>query len=155
MTAQQELEQLGLPAIDQLGFVVRDLKAWTDRYEAVFGPFTYMNGSVPSAEYRGRTADAELKLAFGRSGDLEIEFIEWVSGDSPHKEFIERGGEGMHHIRYRVDDANHWIEQLKTIGFNTFWYKQFSADTIFAYLEREDDPVIVEVLQMPTDGPGV
>lgn len=148
------LQSLGLPPMDQIGFVVRDLDAWVARYDALFGPFSFMDGSVADANYRGRSEDAELKLAFGRSGELEIEFIEWLGGHSPHSEFIEAGKEGMHHIRYRVDNTDAWIEKLGTVGFKPIWYKRWSADTVFAYLENPNDPLIVELLQMPAGGPG-
>lgn len=149
MTDTNFYKSLGLPPIDQIGFVVRDLDAWIARYDALFGPFSLMDGSVQGADYRGRSEDVKLALAFGRSGDLEIEFIEWREGRSPHREFIERGGEGMHHVRFRVDDCNAWIEKLKTVGFKPIWYKVWDADTVFTYMERDNDPVIVEFLQMP------
>ena len=144
-----ELPGLGLPQIDQVGFVVRDLADAMKRYEALFGPFTTMDGSVQAADYRGSTKDVELKIAFGRSGDVEMEFIQWVSGHSPHREFIEQGREGMHHLRYRVDDTNAWIEKLATVGYQPIWYKDFAPEIKFAYLEREGDPLLLELLQMP------
>ena len=147
------LSQLGLPPADQVGFVVRDLKAAMALYDPLFGPFSTMDGSVRACDYRGRVEDVGLNIAFGRSGDLEIELIEWVSGHSPHREFLERGREGMHHLRFRVDDADAWIAKLKAVGYEAIWYKRYSADTTFAYLERAGDPTIIEFLQMPAGGP--
>jgi len=144
-----ELESLGLPQIDQVGFVVRNLQDAMHRYGALFGPFTTMDGSVKAAQYRGRTEDVKLQIAFGRSGDVEMEFIEWQDGHSPHREFIEQGREGMHHIRYRIEDADACIEKLATVGYRPIWYKRFSPEITFAYLEREGDPLLIEVLQMP------
>jgi len=152
--SQSELEALGLPPIDQVGFVVRSIAEAKQRYGALFGPFSEMDGSVKAATYRGKVADAKLAIAFGRSGPLEMEFIEWQGGESPHREFIEAGREGMHHLRYRVDDADAWIERVAPLGYRPIWYKQFSADTTFAYLEREGDPLLIEFLQMPPGGPG-
>lgn len=148
------LDGLGLPPIDQVGFVVRSLEQTKERYAALFGPFTEMDGSVQAADYRGRKEDAQLGILFGKSGDLEIEFIEWKGGHSPHREFIEAGREGMHHLRYRVENTDEWIKKLAPLGYKPIWYKQFSADTVFAYLEREDDPLLIEFLQMPAAGPG-
>jgi methylmalonyl-CoA/ethylmalonyl-CoA epimerase len=108
---------------------------------------------VKKVSYRGRVEDVNLNIAFGRSGELEIELIQWVSGHSPHREFIERGREGMHHLRFRVEDADGWIEKLKTVGYEPIWYKRFSADTTFVYLERPGDPTLIEFLQMPPQGP--
>ena len=150
----EDLADLGLPQIDQVGFVVRSIEEAKKRYGALFGPWTEIDGSVEAADYRGRKADADLAILFGRSGDVEMEFIEWRGGESPHREFIEAGREGMHHLRYRVDDADAWIEKLGTVGYQPIWYKQFSADTVFAYLEREGDPLLIEFLQMPEGGPG-
>lgn len=148
-TPASGLDGLGLPPVDQIGFVVRSIEEAQVRYGALFGPFTRMDGSVQAAEYRGRVADAKLAILFGRSGDLEIEFIEWQGGESPHREFVEQGREGMHHLRYRVDDADGWIERLGRVGFSPIWYKRLGAEIVFAYLERTGDPLLIELLQMP------
>jgi catechol 2,3-dioxygenase-like lactoylglutathione lyase family enzyme len=150
----ETLEALGLPPIDQVGFVVKSIEETKQRYAALFGPFSEMDGSVQAAEYRGRVADVKLAILFGHSGDLEMEFIEWQGGESPHREFIEKGREGMHHLRYRIEDTDAWIEKLAPLGYRPIWYKQFSADIVFAYLEREGDPLLIELLQMPAGGPG-
>lgn len=148
-TMTSEFQRLGLPPIDQVGFVVRDLEAAIARYDPLFGPFTRLHGPVNQCQFRGRLADVDLHLAFGRSGELEIELIQWVSGESPHSEFIQQGREGIHHLRFRVDDADGWIAKLATIGYQPYWYKRYSADTTFAYLERPGDGLVVELLQMP------
>jgi hypothetical protein len=149
MGGATEMERMGLPRVAQIGYVVRDLDAAIRLYDPLFGPFTTMNGSVQQARYRGKPADCHLELALGWSGDLEIEFIQWVSGDCPHREFIEKGREGMHHLQFRVEDCDAWVEKLLPLGYDTIWYKHWSADTKFAYLERAGDPTLIEFLQMP------
>lgn len=148
------IDHLGLPPADQIGLVVRNLDTAIRIYEPLFGPFVVVDTSLTAVSYRGRDEDVHIRTAFGHSGQLEIELIEWVSGFSPHREFIERGAEGMHHIRYRVDDADAWIARLGACGYEPIWYKRYSEDTTFAYLERPEDPVIIEFLQMPLTGPG-
>jgi catechol 2,3-dioxygenase-like lactoylglutathione lyase family enzyme len=154
MDARSELARLGLPRVAQIGYVVRDLDAAIALYDPLFGPFQRMDGSVQAAEYRGRLADCRLEIAFGWSGDLEIELIAWLSGESPHREFLEKGREGMHHLQFRVGDCDGWIAKLRPLGYQPIWYKRWSADTTFAYLERADDPTLIEFLQMPAGGPG-
>jgi methylmalonyl-CoA/ethylmalonyl-CoA epimerase len=144
-----DLESLGLPPIDQVGFVVKSVDDAIDRYGAMFGPFTRMDGSVQDATFRGRQEDVQLDILFGRSGDIEIEFIEWKGGWSPHREFIELGREGMHHLRYRVEDTDGWIEKLAPHGYDAIWYKKLNKDIVFSYLERKGDPLLIEFLQMP------
>jgi methylmalonyl-CoA/ethylmalonyl-CoA epimerase len=144
---------LELPPLVQIGFVVGNLAEAMLKYERLYGPWQRFDGSVPGATYRGRSADVRLDIAIGHSGSLEIELIQWLSGDSPHREFIERGREGMHHVQYRVEDADAWIAKLAPLGYEPIWYKRWCADTTFAYLERAGDPLIVEFLQMPAGGP--
>ena len=144
-----ELADLGLPPIDQVGFVVKSIDEAEQRYAAMFGPWTRIDGSVQGANFRGRTADVKLEILFGHSGELEMEFIEWQSGESPHSEFIQQGREGMHHLRYRVDDTDRWIEKVAAVGYEPIWYKKFSDEIVFAYLERKNDPLLIEFLQMP------
>ena len=95
MSSTASLATLGLPPLVQIGFVVRDLKDSMARYDSLYGPWHHFDGSVPAATYRGRSADVQLDIAIGHSGPLEIELIQWVAGDSPHREFIEKGREGM------------------------------------------------------------
>ncbi len=150
----KSLQQLGLPPISQLGHVVRDLAASMALYEPLYGPFTTMDGTVEGATYRGRIADVKLAMAFGHSGEREIGLIKWQGGESPHREIMERGREGIHHVQFRVEDCDDWIARAKTLGYEVIWYKRYSADTTFAYLERQGDPPLIEFLQMPAGGPG-
>jgi len=76
---------------------------------------------VEAADYRGRVCDVKLDILFGHSGDLEIEFIEWRGGHSPHREFVEAGREGMHHLRYRVEDTDARIAKLAPLGYRPRW----------------------------------
>ncbi|MBS0366907.1 MAG: VOC family protein [Proteobacteria bacterium] len=145
---------LGLPPLAQVGLVVRDLGASMTQYAALYGPWQRLDGSVQQARYRGRSADVRLDIAIGHSGPVEIELIQWLAGDSPHREFIDSGREGMHHLQYRVDDATGWIGRFEALGYRNIWYKRWCADTQFAYMERPGDPLIIEFLEMPPGGPG-
>lgn len=143
------VEQLQLSPCEQLGFVVRDMDAALALYEPLFGPFTMMEPGNDSYNYRGEQAEVDLQLAFGKSGELEIELIAVKSGRSLHQEFLDSGGEGMHHLRFRVEQLEPKVEQALALGYDNIWGKRFSADTAVAYLVRPDDPLIIELLEMP------
>ena len=140
---------LNLPAIDQIGFVVKDLSQAIKAYEPLFGPFTTMDPGEMVFDYRGVLTPSEIRLAFGRSGDVEIELIEWVSGGTPHKEFLDAGREGMQHVRFIVDDIDLSIAQAKSLDYHSIWYKCFSPGLAAAYLERIGDPLVIEFFQRP------
>ena len=51
-------------------------------------------------DFRGRATNCELRVAYFMSGDLEIELIQPPPA-SPHREFLDRGREGLHHLQFQ------------------------------------------------------
>ena len=140
---------LGLVEPDQIGFVVKDMEAAIKWYEPLFGPFNRTDFGDQLASYRGaEPTPYVLDFAFGQAGNLEIELIQWISGDTPHRDFIQGGREGMHHLRYRVSDLAEWTDKLKGVGYDVVWSAQVSDDVGYAYCERPGDPLLIELLQM-------
>lgn len=149
ISAPAKIGSVSLPPIDQVGFVVRDLNKAMAQYQSLFGPFTTMDSPLQGALYRGTPTDCHLLLAFGKSGDIEMEFIQVLSGASPHSEFLDNGGEGIHHVRYRIDNLNAIMSAAEESGFTPIWYHDMGFAK-WAYLEQVDNPgVILEFLQMP------
>ena len=138
---------LGLGDVNQIGFVVKDLDQAIAHYAPLFGEFSVMDAPDMEWNYRGRPETSSLKLAFGRSGDVEIELIEWVAGESPHKEFLDAGHEGLHHLRFIVDKLEEKVEAATAIGYRQIWYKRFGEGLAASYLERDGDPVILELFE--------
>jgi methylmalonyl-CoA/ethylmalonyl-CoA epimerase len=58
-----------------------------------------------------------VKTAFLKSGPNKIELLEATSPDSPIAKFIEKKGEGIHHIAFDVDDIVAEMARLKAEGF--------------------------------------
>ncbi|WP_076001380.1 VOC family protein [Pseudohalioglobus lutimaris] len=139
--------ELHLPPVDQIGFVVRDMEKALALYTPVFGDFVVMDAADLEWEYRGSPEVSSLKVAFARSGDVEIELIEWVSGKTPHKEFLDAGHEGMHHLRFVVQDIVEKVKQAEAHGYRQIWYKRFGEGLATSYLERDGDPLILEFFE--------
>lgn len=70
---------------------------------------------VLNLEYRGTETveDQKVRLAVFRVGEVNIELLEPTSADSPIARFIEKRGEGMHHLSYQVGDIESQIRELK------------------------------------------
>jgi methylmalonyl-CoA/ethylmalonyl-CoA epimerase len=70
---------------------------------------------VLNLEYRGTEVveDQKVRLAVFGVGEVQIELLEPTDPDSPISAFIEKRGEGMHHISYQVDDIDAQIAALK------------------------------------------
>lgn len=140
-------EALNLPPVNQVGFVVKNLEQAVAQYEPLFGEFQQMDAADIEWDYRGRPETSSLKIAFGKSGDVEIELIEWISGETPHKEFLESGREGMHHLRFIVDNLEEKVQEAAAFGYQQIWYKRFAEGLAASYLEREGDPLVLEFFE--------
>lgn len=145
-------KQFDLGEIDQVAYVVRDLEKALPRFESLFGEFSRMDSTTPGTTFRGSVSDVTLKLAFGRSGGLEIELIEPVSGAGPHQEFVDAGNEGVHHVRFRIDDLDGKLPALNAAGYETIWYNRFTPEIAWAYLEApgNEGGGLFELLEMPS-----
>lgn len=139
--------QLDLPEVDQVGFVVRNLEQALALYEPLFGPFSTMDPGPMTYDYRGEQEECTMRLAFGKSGDVEIELIEWVSGGCPHKEFLDAGREGMHHLRFIVENLDTDVTAAQALGYEAIWGKRYGEGLAVAYLERPGDPLVIELFE--------
>ncbi|MEN8183749.1 MAG: VOC family protein [Myxococcota bacterium] len=143
--------RLGLGPVDQVSYVVADLGRSLPRYEALFGPFEVGEAPLEDCLMRGGRADCTLKVAVNRSGPIEIELIQVLAGDAPHREHLREHGEGLHHVRFRVDALDPKLAELSAEGFETVLYKRFGPTLAFAYLEApaELGGSVIELLEMP------
>ena len=149
-------EALDLPACCQVGFVVPDLEAAISLYEPLFGSFKIVEyGRIEGALFRGKASPYEIRMGIGYSGELELELIQWVSGDTPHKEFIDAGRSGMHHLSFTVGDLDAVVERGRRLGYEAVWYHAMSDEIKYTYLERAGDPLLVELTQRPWSGGNV
>jgi methylmalonyl-CoA/ethylmalonyl-CoA epimerase len=145
-------ETLGLLPIDQVAWLVHDIDKALQTFEPLFGPFTRMESEIHGSIFRGRKTDMKLEIAFGRSGGVEIELIAVLEGNGPHREFLDTRGEGVHHIRFQVEDIAEPRRQLEGLGFEVFWEHGIPEMNIaWAYFEAPKDQggAVVELLQMP------
>ncbi|MCX7823806.1 MAG: methylmalonyl-CoA epimerase [Syntrophobacterales bacterium] len=93
--------------IDHIGIAVKSIEEARKLYEDILG-----------LRYEGSETVAEQKVttAFFPIGDTEIELLESTDPDGPIAKFIEKRGEGIQHIAFRVDDIEKALEELKKQG---------------------------------------
>ncbi|MCF6461110.1 methylmalonyl-CoA epimerase [Clostridium sp. Cult3] len=93
--------------VDHIGIAVKDLDEALKFYEEVLG-IKCVNTEV--------VEEQKVKVAFLPIGDTEVELLESTEEDGPIAKFIEKRGEGIQHIAYRVEDIEKAIEELKEKG---------------------------------------
>src|SRR5882757_9694054 len=87
----------------QVGFVVHDVAATAKKYADAFGfplpPIIQTPGfDQARTTLNGEPSEATAKLAFFRTGQLVVELIEPDEKPSVWRDYLERNGEGVHHI---------------------------------------------------------
>jgi methylmalonyl-CoA/ethylmalonyl-CoA epimerase len=94
--------------IEHLGIAVKDIDSSISLYEKLLGTLCYKKEEV---------ASEGVITAFFKIGENKIELLGATNPDSPIAKFIEKKGEGIHHIAFDVDDIYAEMERFKKEGF--------------------------------------
>lgn len=94
--------------IEHIGIAVKDINQADQLFEKLFGMPAY---KLEAVESEG------VKTSFFKVGPNKIELLEATHSNSPIAKFIEKRGEGIHHIAFDVDDIESEISRLKGEGF--------------------------------------
>lgn len=95
--------------IEHIGIAVKDLKAANEIYEALLGV----------KPYKQETVDSEgVVTSFFKTGESKVELLEAKQADSAIAKFIEKRGEGIHHIAFEVEDIYQEMQRLRAEGFH-------------------------------------
>ena len=94
--------------IDHIGIAVRELGTSNELFHKLLGEAHYKIEAVESEH---------VSTSFFKIGESKIELLEASDPESPIAKFIEKRGEGIHHIAFDVEDIVAEIERLKNEGF--------------------------------------
>jgi len=127
--------------VDQIGIVVRDVEKYVKLYEKMFGvePFPTVESAINSAK---------LKIVLFELGEVEIELIQVLEGESIHSRFLEEKGEGLHHLGFFVKDIEKDLARLEKEGIKVLERGEVLGTVKFAYLDTEKTlGVVLELIQ--------
>lgn len=94
--------------IEHIGIAVKELTTANEIYAKLFG----------KAPYKTETVESEgVATSFFKVGDNKIELLEATNSDSAIAKFIEKKGEGIHHVAFDVEDIYAEMERLRKEGF--------------------------------------
>ena len=94
--------------IEHLGIAVKDLNKSNELFKKLLGEESYKTEAVDSES---------VTTSFFKVGDQKIELLEASEPNSTIARFIERRGEGMHHLAFHVESIDEEIERLEKEGF--------------------------------------
>ena len=102
---------IGARAIDHIGIAVRSIANQREFYEQVLGARYDGVEEVPSQKVR-----VAFFLVGPPGAEVRLELLEPTSPDSPVAGFLEKRGEGIHHLAYTVDGIDAILKKLKDSG---------------------------------------
>ncbi len=131
--------------IEHIGIAVKDFSNAIPLYEKLLNTDCYKTEVVESEN---------VNTAFFKVGDAKIELLESKTVDGVIAKFIEKKGEGIHHIAFLVDDIYKELERLKAEGFTMIHEnpKQGADNKLVAFLHpKSTNSVLVEICQERKD----
>lgn len=127
--------------IEHIGIAVKDIEASNLLFEKLLGVPAYKTEEV---------ASEGVKTSFFMNGPNKIELLEATTPDSPIAKFLDKKGEGIHHIAFDVEDIEAEIGRLKNEGFTVLneTPKKGADNKLVAFLHpKGTNGVLVELCQ--------
>jgi methylmalonyl-CoA/ethylmalonyl-CoA epimerase len=127
--------------IEHIGIAVKSLEISNELFAKILNTTPYKSEKVISEG---------VNTSFFKMGDSKIELLEATKADSPIAKFIEKKGEGIHHIAFDVSDILSEMERLKNEGFvllNTEPKKGADNKLVCFLHPKSSNGVLIELCQ--------
>ncbi len=142
----------------QICVVTRDFhRTMEGLVRAGIGPwrvYTFGPETVSEMTYRGQPASYSMRLGLAFSGTMMWEIIEPLTGPIIYEEFLEKHGEGIHHVAFNVNNIP-WEERIaafKARGYELIQSGIWCERVPYAYFETEGDTTTtMEIFDIPAD----
>jgi methylmalonyl-CoA/ethylmalonyl-CoA epimerase len=148
------IEHIDLPSVSQVGVVVKDVRDASSFYSKCFGlePFTIYEFKPDRHWFMGQPSPLRLIMAKSTWGEVELELIQPLEGQSLHQDFLSEHGEGLQHLGFNVADYSSIYERMIKAGFKPLmeaesFVEQYGGDLKACYFDtRSIGGVICEII---------
>jgi methylmalonyl-CoA/ethylmalonyl-CoA epimerase len=149
---------IGVGRIGQIGIIVRDIQTSIKHYWHALGtgPWKVYTNSAPPLRcvYHGRSASYRVRVALASTESVVLELIEYLEGDTIHRDFLATHGEGVEHVGIYVPDLDPPLAHLKRQGLAVLQAADglgASGDGRYAYVDtRSTLGTVLELIQAPS-----
>lgn len=127
--------------IEHIGIAVKDLTTANQTYSKLLGVSPYKTETVESEN---------VDTSFFKIGESKIELLYATAAESAIAKFIDKKGEGIHHIAFAVEDIEQEVARLKAEGFQPISEKpKRGADNklVFFFHPKSANGVLIELCQ--------
>ena len=135
-------KSLGSTTLAQVAIVVRDIEEAARRYADVFGlPVPEIIITEPGLDvamtFEGEPSNAQTKLAFFQLGQVQLELVQPLGGQSAWQDGLDRNGEGFHHLAFWVNGMQKSVDFLKERGIRMVQRGDMGPGQ-YGYFDAED-----------------
>lgn len=146
-------EELRLPEVGQVGYVVADIGKTIAYCKDTFGigPWMLLDERPSPCIQKGLEVNPLLRIGLAYAGRVQIELIQVLEGESMHLSHLERPEAEVHHLGFVVRDIDRRLDECQRIGVDTLQRgtirdSGFTVD--YAYLDTVDRAgIILELIQ--------
>ena len=154
--ARQSPAKVKVKEITQIAIAVNDLQTVAENYWTILGigPWDIYNWEFPRVydrTYRGRKTWSREKIALARVGNVELELVQPLDGDSIYRDFIDERGEGIHHLQFKDDNLDEVVAVLRDQGFDCLQSGRFGDRGAYSYMDTKPLRAIWEPIREATD----
>jgi methylmalonyl-CoA epimerase len=144
-----------LKRVTQIAVVVRDIDKTLTIWSKLLGlekPEIIVTEDWESTHmtFRGKPSKAKAKLAFVKMENIELEFIEPVGRPSTWQDFLDKHGEGIHHIAFQVENLERTLDKLGQIGVKAEQKGDFKGGCYVYTNSKSELGAVIELLHSDT-----
>lgn len=132
---------LHLMKIEHIGIAVKDIHAATQTYASILNTKPYKTELVDSEK---------VETVFFKTGESKVELLGATENDSVISKYVEKKGEGLHHVAFEVTDIHSELERLRSEGFTVLndQPKKGADQKLVAFVHPKDNHgVLIELCQ--------
>ncbi len=132
--------------IDHLGIAVKNIETAVEYYEKGLGL---------ECEHIEVVESQKVRTAFFKVGDVHLELLEPTSPESPIAKFLEKNGEGIHHVAFATDGIQKQLADASAAGIRLIHDKPFpgAGDKLVAFLHPKSTHGVLTEFCAPADSP--
>jgi methylmalonyl-CoA/ethylmalonyl-CoA epimerase len=127
--------------IDHIGIAVKDLSSSDNLFSKLLNTSPFKHETLEHQK---------VEVSFFQTGESKLELLQGIGEDSPISKFIEKKGEGIHHIAFLVEDIYTEIDRMKNEGFEPLQESpRLGADQklVFFFHPKTTNGVLIELCQ--------
>jgi catechol 2,3-dioxygenase-like lactoylglutathione lyase family enzyme len=142
---------IGTHIVTQIAIVVKDIEKTSAAFSRILGlpepSISVTGGESARATFRGEPTNAQAKLAFFKLGQVQLELIEPLGGDSVWQEVLDKKGEGVHHIAFNVKGTEKVTDYLAGHDITVAQQGHYPGG-MYTYVDSEEHlAVMLELLE--------